>query len=192
MVRLTFTPLQFIVTCLHRLLTVSCFSIPSPRRFLATLESFIVWCEKMKHETILDISITFKTCWTCLHDVFGTKAHVQRSLSKCLFAFLDASYPREKETPTFYVNLHENATSVGYLTQLLLLDPEKRKNVNISTLQSVKLLNYLYGNEFEGCNILRISQICPKFAKFCTRNVTLIWLTVKPIYIIFRSLVRTI
>ena len=90
----------------------------------------------------------------------------------CLFAFLDASYPREKETPTFHVNLHENATSVGYLTQLLLLDPEKRKNVNISTLQSVKLLNYLYGNEFEGCNILRISQICPKFAN--QRNIDLI------------------
>ena len=70
--------------------------------------------------------------------------------------------------------------------------PCKTKNVNISTLQSVKLSNYLYGNEFEGCNILRISQICPKFAKCCTRNVTSAQLTVKPIYILFRRLARTI
>ena len=85
----------------------------------------------MKHETILDISITFsKTCWTCVHDVFGSKAHVESPLWQLFIRiswFLDASYPGEKQTPTFHVNLHENASTVGHLTQLLLLNPEKRK-----------------------------------------------------------------
>ena len=65
--------------------------------------------------------------------------------------------------------------------------PWKTKNVNISKLQSVKLLNYFYRNEFEGCNISLISQICLKFPKFCTRNITLVYLTVKPIYIILKN-----
>ena len=128
----------------------------------------------MKHETILDISITFsKACWTCVHDVSESKSIVQRPLWQLFIrisSFLDASCKGEKQTPTFHVNLHENATIVG----LLLLNPEKMKNVIILTSQSVKLLSYLYGNEFEGRNISRISQICPKFAKFCSRNVTLV------------------
>ena len=132
----------------------------------------------MKHETILDISITFsKTCWTCVHDVSESKSIVQRPLWQLFIrisSFLDASCTGGKQAPKFHVNLHENATSLGYLTRLLLLNPEKRKNVIILTSQSVKLLSYLYGNEFEVGNISRISQICPQFAKFCNRNVTLV------------------
>ena len=132
----------------------------------------------MKHETILDISITFsKTCWTCVHDVSESKSIVQRPLWQLFIrisSFLDASCTGGKQAPTFHVNLHENATSVGYLTRLLLLNPEKRKNVIILTSQSVKLLSYRYGNEFEVGNISRISQICPQFAKFFNRNVTLV------------------
>ena len=65
--------------------------------------------------------------------------------------------------------------------------PWKTKNVNISTLPSVKLLNYFYRNEFEGCKILLIWQICLKFTKFCARNITLVYLTVKRIYIILKN-----
>ena len=89
----------------------------------------------------------------------------------------------------------------GLLDSITSSQPWKNKNVNISTLQSVKLLNYFYGNEFEGCNISRtsqnlskkrISRICPKNAKFCTRNITSVYLTVKSIYTIFRRSVKTI
>ena len=52
--------------------------------------------------------------------------------------------------------------------------PWKTKTVNISILQSVKLLNCIYGNELERCNISRISQIYRKFPKVCTRNITLV------------------
>ena len=75
----------------------------------------------MKHETILDISITFsKTCWTCVHDVFGSKAHVESPLWQLFIRiswFLDASYPGKRQTPTFYVNFYENPASAGFLTQ---------------------------------------------------------------------------
>ena len=110
---------------------------------------------------------------SCLVDIFfvvhfSFKHNARLKLENRKYAPADTK--GEKQTPTFHVNLHENATIVG----LLLLNPEKMKNVIILTSQSVKLLSYLYGNEFEERNISRISQICPKFAKFCSRNVTLV------------------
>ena len=84
----------------------------------------------MKHKTILDIGITFsKTCWTCLHDVFGSKTHSTSSLTIIYSHFFISwcQLPAGKTDTNISCNLHENATSVGYLTQLLLLNPEKRK-----------------------------------------------------------------
>ena len=94
---------------------------------------------------------------SCVHDVPKSKAHVQRPLWQlfirvswfldanypgkrqtstqcplyqlfiCISWFLDASYLGKIKTSTFYVNLYENVTSVGYLAQLLLFNPEKQK-----------------------------------------------------------------
>ena len=55
------------------------------------------------------------------------------------------------------------------------LKNEKRKHFNIAVGKITEL-----PIEFEGCNISWTSQIGPKFTKFCTRKITLVYLPVKP------------
>ena len=127
--------------------------------------------------------------------MFPSQKLVQRPLWQLLLAFFDFLTPvtGEKIDNNILWKTLWKRYQCGLLDSITSSQPWKTKNANISTLQSVKLLNYFYGNEFEGCNISRISQICPKFAKFCTHNVTLVYLTVIPIYnIIFKRLFRKI
>ena len=150
----------------------------------------------MKHETILDISITFsKTGYTffCpfllfpkvpVRNLFKLRTwHFQvkstwstSSLTIIYPHFLISwrQFPGEKTDTNILCEPLWKRYQCRLLDSITSSQPWKTKNVYISTLRWVKLLNYFYGYEFEGCNISRISQICPKLAKFCTRNITLV------------------
>ena len=146
----------------------------------------------MKHETILDISITFKTCWTCLHDVFGTKAHVQRPLWKLFIRISWRQLPAGKKDTNFPCKPPWKRYQCRILDSITSSGPWKTKkrkylNIAISKIIELPLWQWIWRVQYFA-NFTNLSEI----RKFCTRNATLIWLTVKPIYIIFRSLVRTI
>ena len=154
---------------------------PFPRRFLATLESLdcLVWEN--------NINETWNNTWHKHHifkNLLNFCTRCFRVKSTCSTSSLTIIYshflislrqlPGGKTDTNISCKPPWKRFECRILDSITSSQSWKTKNINISTLQSVKLLNYLYGNEFEGCNISRISQICPKFAKFCTRNVTLV------------------
>ena len=132
----------------------------------------------MKQEKIFDISITFwKTRYTffCpflpfpkvpVKNLLKLCTWCSRVKSTCSTSSLTIIYSRFlvswRQLPGEKTDINILCKPLWKRYQYRLLgsitssQPWKIKNVNISTLQSVKLQNYFYGNEFEGCNISRI------------------------------------
>ena len=163
---------------------------PMPRLLISNTGILycLVWERiiQMKHETILDISITFsKTGYTffCPFLPFP-KVPVKHLLKLCTWCFRVKRTCSKSSLTIIYLHfliswrqLPGEKTDTNILCKSLLkryqcrlLDPStssqpwKTKKVNFSTLQSVKLMNY--SNEFEKYNISRISKFVQNSQNF--------------------------
>ena len=110
--------------------TFFCHFLPFPKAPVKNLLKLCTWCSRVKSTcSTSSLTIIYSRFLVSWRQLPGEKTDINSTSSlTIIYSHFLVSWRQllgKRQTSTFYVNLYENVTSVGYLAQLLLLNPEK-------------------------------------------------------------------
>ena len=141
--------------------TFFCPFLPFPKVPVKNLLKLCTWCSRFKSTcSTSSLTIIYSRFLVSWRQLPGEKTDLNSTSSLTIiyshFLVSWRQLPGEKTDINILCKPLWKRYQCRLLGSITSSQPWKIKNVNISTLQSVKLQNYFYGNESEGCNISRI------------------------------------